>query len=190
VRARFRWRLPLRPVTGDARSGSEERLQALETRGLRADSPVSAWEPTRPYCQLDPFASDAARDRYVCPQGQLLRYLHSDHPLGRVASRAPAAGCNACPVKARRTPSDHGRLVHRSFPAELVERGRGYRQTPADEEALRKRKVWVEPLCAEAKQWRGLRRFRLRRQRRFRLRRFRLRRLWRVNCEALVLATG
>jgi hypothetical protein len=37
--------------------------------------------------------------------------------------------------------------------------------------------VWVEPLFAETKDWHGMRRFRLRR-------------LWRVNCEALVIATG
>jgi|GEM_PF-6800304 len=42
---------------------------------------------------------------------------------------------------------------------------------------MRKRKVWVEPLFAEAKAWHGLRRFRLRG-------------LWRVNCEALLTAAG
>ena len=56
-------------------------------------------------------------------------------------------------------------------------RGRAYHQTPAYEKAMCKRKVWVEPLFAEAKDWHGLRRFRLRR-------------LWRVNCEALLTAAG
>jgi len=42
---------------------------------------------------------------------------------------------------------------------------------------MNKRKVWVEPLFAEAKDWHGLRRFRLRL-------------LWRVNIEALRIATG
>jgi Transposase DDE domain len=42
---------------------------------------------------------------------------------------------------------------------------------------MRKRSVWVEPLCAEAKDWHGMRRFRLRL-------------LWRVNCEALRIAAG
>ncbi|MGO8948502.1 MAG: transposase [Ktedonobacterales bacterium] len=42
---------------------------------------------------------------------------------------------------------------------------------------MRKRNAWIEPLFAEAKDWHGLRRFRLRR-------------LWRVNCEALVIAAG
>jgi hypothetical protein len=42
---------------------------------------------------------------------------------------------------------------------------------------MRKRKVWVEPLFAEAKDWHGLRRFRLRG-------------LPQVNAEALLVATG
>jgi Transposase DDE domain len=41
----------------------------------------------------------------------------------------------------------------------------------------RQRKAWVEPLFAEAKEWHGLRRFRLRC-------------LWRVNCAALLIAAG
>lgn len=43
--------------------------------------------------------------------------------------------------------------------------------------AMRKRKLWTEPLFAGAKLWHGLRRFRLRR-------------LWRVNIEALMIAAA
>lgn len=70
-----------------------------------------------------------------------------------------------------------GRSVWRSFGEEYLERVQAYQSTAAYQKALRKRKVWVEPLFAEAKEWHGLRRFRLRR-------------LWRVNCEALITATG
>jgi hypothetical protein len=94
-----------------------------------------------------------------------------------VEYRADATICNACPLKAQCTPSDHGRQVHRSFYASYLERVRSYHQTPAYQKAMRKRKVWVEPLFAEDKDWHGLRRFRLRR-------------LWRVNCEALRIAAG
>jgi hypothetical protein len=80
-------------------------------------------------------------------------------------------------VKGECTRSNQGRLVSRSFHAEYVERVRGYHGTAAYEKALRKRNVWVEPLFAEAKQWHGLRRFRLRG-------------LVNVNIEALLVATG
>jgi hypothetical protein len=38
----------------------------------------------------------------------------------------------------------------------------GYHATEAYKKAIRKRQVWVEPLFAEAKEWHGLRRLRLR----------------------------
>jgi hypothetical protein len=54
---------------------------------------------------------------------------------------------------------------------------RAYHATEPYAKAMRKRQVWVEPLFAEAKQWHGLRRFRLRG-------------LERVNGEALLIAAG
>jgi hypothetical protein len=59
----------------------------------------------------------------------------------------------------------------------IYDRVRAYRGTHPYEKALRKRKVWVEPLFAEAKDWHGMRRFRLRR-------------LDKVNIEALLIASG
>ena len=58
-----------------------------------------------------------------------------------------------------------------------VDRVKSYRGTFAYEKALRKRRVWVEPLFGEAKEWHGLRTFRLRR-------------LEKVNIEALLIACG
>jgi IS5 family transposase len=80
-------------------------------------------------------------------------------------------------VKGECARSTRGRLVSRSFHAEERDRVRGDRGTAADENALRKRNVWVEPRFAEAKQGHGLRRFRLRG-------------LANVNTEALLVATG
>ena len=54
---------------------------------------------------------------------------------------------------------------------------RAYHQTAVYEKAMAKRKVWAEPLFGEAKDWRGLERYRLRR-------------LWKGNVEARLIATG
>ena len=59
----------------------------------------------------------------------------------------------------------------------FLERVLAYRETEPYKKALRKRKVWVEPMFAKAKEWHGMRRFRLRR-------------LWRVNLEAMVIAAA
>jgi len=52
--------------------------------------------------------------------------------------------------------------VSRSLDEDALNRVRAYHETEAYAKAMRKRKVWVEPLFAEAKEWHGLRRFRLR----------------------------
>ena len=58
-----------------------------------------------------------------------------------------------------------------------MDRVKAYRGTFPYEKASRKRRVWVEPLFGEAKDWHGLRRFRLRR-------------LEKANVEALIIASG
>jgi hypothetical protein len=60
----------------------------------------------------------------------------------------------------RLVPANH---FYRSFRAAYLERVKAYRGTPAFVKAMRKRQMWVEPLFAEAKQWNGLSKFRLRR---------------------------
>jgi hypothetical protein len=67
--------------------------------------------------------------------------------------------------------------VGRGFDEDYLDRVRGYHATAPDAKAMRKRKVRVEPLFAEAKEWHGLRRFRLRG-------------LPKVNGEALLIAAG
>jgi hypothetical protein len=68
-------------------------------------------------------------------------------------------------------------LLRRSFEEEYLERVRGYLDTEPYRKALRKRRVWVDPLFGEAKDWHGSRRFRLRG-------------LEKVNAEALLIAAG
>src|SRR5262249_41022986 len=102
-------------------------------------------------------------------RGQYTRRLH--------LYRAPAATCNACPLKPRCTPSAAGRVISRHVEEDFLDRVRAYQETAAYQKARRKRQVWVEPLFAEAKGWHGLRRCRLRR-------------LWRVNVQVLLTAGG
>jgi hypothetical protein len=123
------------------------------------------------------FTYDAKKDLYICPQGEILRRKGHDYKERSVRYAASPAACNSCPLKTRCTKSKKGRWVRRSFEEEYLERVRGYVDTEAYRKALRKRQVWVEPLFAEAKEWHGSRRFRLRR-------------LEKVNTEALLIGAG
>ncbi len=174
----FRWHLRPKQVTADSLYGTGENLKAIEEAHIRAYIPVAErGQHNMGYYGLAQFTYDAGQDQYRCPQGQVLRPAYRMEGTQEIQYRADAAICNVCPVKAQCTDSPRGRHVHRSFFADYVERVKGYQQTFAYQKAMNKRKVWVEPLFAEGKQWHGMGRFRLRR-------------LWRVNCEALMIASG
>lgn len=160
-RTLFRRRLHPKRMMADARYGTAPNIRDVEELGIR---------------QQD-FTYDADRDVYTCGQGKTLKFRGVDEAAERRIYRGLASVCNACSIKEQCTTSSQGRLVSRSFHAAYLDRVRGYSQTEAYQKAMRKRGVWVEPLFAEAKQWHGLRRFRLRG-------------LQNVNIEGLLVATG
>jgi hypothetical protein len=125
----------------------------------------------------DDFAYDAARDVYVCPAAEVLRNTGARKKLRLTRYVADPDVCNACLLKHRCTEGKSGRAVNRNFDEAYFERVKGYYELEAYKKAMRKRKVWIEPMFAEAKQWHGMERVRLRR-------------LERVNAEALITAAG
>jgi len=176
-RARFRWALRPAHVTGDTTYGTIENIVALEDEHIRAYMPLPDMDARTDLFGKQEFRYDPTRNVYVCPQGQLLFFNHHAYTVREIRYRATPEVCNTCTVKARCTTSDRGREVSRHFEEAYLERVRAYHATEAYQKARRKRQVWVEPLFAEAKDWHGLRRFRLRG-------------LTKVNIEGVFTATG
>jgi len=173
----FRWRARPRQVTGDATYGTKENIAAIEGADIRAYLSMADFEKLTPYFGSSRFLYDPEQDLYRCPQGEPLRFYTHSYTLALTKYRAKPETCNACSLKPKCTPSDRGRIVSRSFEEAYLERVRAYLETEPYRKALRKRKVWVEPMFAEAKEWHGMRRFRLRTLRR-------------VNIEAMLIAAG
>jgi hypothetical protein len=176
-RSTFRWRLHSLSVTGDATYATRENIAAIEKASIRAYTALADQEKRNSLFTIDAFEYDPERDLYTCPAGETLRRRGHDHRGSYVRYAAKASACNECPLKSKCTNSSNGRWVSRSLEEEYLERVRAYRDTEAYRKALRKRAVWVEPLFGEAKEWHGLRRFRLRG-------------LEKVNIEALMIASG
>ena len=174
----FRWHIKPRRVIGDSKYGTRENVAALEKAGIRAYVAIPNFE-FRDTGFFGPghFRYDPENDHYLCPTGQRLALRNKNHHNRRRRYQAKPSICNACQLKAKCTTSDGGRTLYRPFDEDFYDKVRGYRGTFAYEKALRKRSVWVEPLFGEAKEWHGMRRFRLRR-------------LEKVNIEALLIASG
>jgi hypothetical protein len=158
------FRRKLRPgqVTGDTTYGTIENIAAVEEAGIRAFFPLPDFEARTPFFGKGAFIYDPAQDAYRCPQAQLLPRRKTKYTEHEVLYRADARTCNACLGKTECTAGEHGRIVHRSFYEEYRDKVRRYHTTETYQKAMRKRKVWVEPLFAEAKEWHRLRRLRLR----------------------------
>ncbi len=173
----FRRKLWPRQVTGDTTYGTTENIVALEDAGIRAFFPLPDFDERTPFFGKGKFVYDGSVDAYRCPGGKLLPLRKHKYTERVRVYQAPAATCNACPLKTCCTDSVKGRQVKRSFDESYLEQVRGYHATEAYQKAMRKRQVWVEPLFAEANDWHSLRRFRLRG-------------LANVNIEGLLIATG
>jgi transposase len=174
---RFRWRLKPKIAVGDTKYGTESNIVGLEQDGIRAYLPRPDNSQRTGRYPPERFHYNPKDDSYICPQGQVLSYWHSKYTEGNRVYRAEAEVCNACRAKAKCTTSLTGRHLRRSFFQEYLDQAAEYRETEAYKRALRKRKLWPEPLFGEAKQWHGLRQFRLRG-------------LWKVNTEGLMVAAG
>jgi transposase len=172
----FRWRLRPRQVTGDTTYATGDIIRAVEDAGMHAYLPLADWDRTAFYGPSR-FQYDTQHDVYQCPAGHPLHPATVRSATNVVIYRADPATCNTCPVKAACTTSERGRTIQRAAQATFVERVQTYQDSTAYQKAIRKRGVWVEPLFGEAKQWHGLRQFRLRR-------------LPKVNSEALLVAAG
>ncbi|MBW3633918.1 MAG: transposase, partial [Chloroflexi bacterium] len=104
------------------------RHQGCRYSGFRAADRRRA--PHRSYGQ-DDFVFDPERDEYRCLQGHPLSRYSTKRTEGVVAYRGEAAICNACPIKAECTTSDHSRKVQRSIYADYLEKVRAYHATEA-----------------------------------------------------------
>ena len=176
-RSAFRWKLRPRQVTGDTAYGTTQNIAAVERANIRAYVPLTGAGKARPFFSKEEFAYDADEDLYRCPAGEILRPRANNKARHLTVYKADAETCEACELRPQCTDNKTGRQVLRYFDEAYVDRVRSYRGTFPYEKALRKRRVWVEPLFAEAKDLHGMRRFRLRR-------------LEKVNTEALLIAAG
>jgi transposase len=176
-RSSFRWKIAPRQVTGDTAYGTVENIAAVERAGIRAYVPLTGAGKARPYFSKEEFTYDPEQDLYQCPAGEILRPKTFRAARNQILYKTEPGTCNSCSMRAQCTDNNTGRQVLRHRDEHYVDRVKSYRGTFAYEKALRKRRVWVEPLFGEAKDWHGLRRFRLRR-------------LEKVNIEALLIASG
>src|SRR5262249_42353122 len=127
-----------------------ENVAAIEREGIRAYVPLSEVGQRAEIFGDRDFRYDPATDTYRCPGEKVLRFLSQSDATQRRIYQASTTDCRGCELRARCTTSPRGRRISRHLDEEYVDRVRGYHATEDFAKAMRKRKVWVEPLFAEA----------------------------------------
>jgi hypothetical protein len=130
-RVLFRWKLHPDQVVADTKYSTIENIKVLDAMGIKAYMPLRDWEHKTEYFGVSHFAYDPDQDIYHCPQGTVLMRSRIEWKAEKTEYQADAAICNACPLKAKCTPSDLGRQLHRSFHAVAMERVKAYEETEA-----------------------------------------------------------
>jgi transposase len=110
------------------------------------------------------FQYDEAQNVFRCPAGQLLSATGQRKQCGALEHlyRAPAAACQACPLKAQCCPRTARRMLTRVEETAQVQRFRQKMQTAQAQEIYRQRAGVAEFPNAWLKEKLGLRRFRVR----------------------------
>jgi transposase len=151
-------------VCADGAYGSGRNRAALEERGIRLVSP-----PAKPkthtgdrYFTVEAFEYDEAKDEFICPAGERLRFIGNDRERpDRRRYRALRSCCKVCRLKAKCTGSPRRQLKVGSHHAALI-RLRADARTESFRDLYRARSPVIEGVFAEGKQWHGLRRARRR----------------------------
>lgn len=163
-------------VLADAADATALDLAACAVAGVTLYAPYQANDQsTRRRAQKPPkqipkgeFVWQEAEQVYVCPEGHRLRYAGAAYErrkgserLRVSAYRCAPTHCQACPRQPHCTRSpQRGRMVKRSEHEDLVEALKARMQSDAAKQLYKKRAQVVELGFADAKEHRGLRRFR------------------------------
>lgn len=172
----FRWQIKPHMAVGDSKYGTTDNIVALFEEKILPFTPRANYRSSQKLYSADMFRYDPEKDIYYCPQDKILKQVGQYKANRSYVYEGNTKICRDCPVRSACTTNKRGRRIHRSFFQDDLDRAESLRQTEDYQKAMRKRQVWVEPKFGEAKQWHGLYRFRLRR-------------LWRVNIEALLIAS-
>lgn len=149
-------------LAADSAYGTGELLGWLADRGIAPHIPV--WdksERTDGTLSRSDFAYDAAKDRYVCPEGKVLTSTGRVHDGRTFYYRSSKRDCDLCALKPQCCPKAPFRRIPRDVNEHDRDRARSLAGTQAFQDSSRRRKK-IEMLFAHLKRQLGFERLRLR----------------------------
>ena len=160
---RLKWKFKLNPRTIGVDKGyaTGQFVADAYAAGVTPHAPM--WDTRSEHdagiYSIDKFTWDEDNNRFVCPQGKILKHHGKNHK--QIIWRASTKDCGVCPVKSECT-RDRSRSVSFHVCQEYVNRARAEMKTKGYRLSQRCRKK-IEELFGEAKELMCLRRMKFRR---------------------------
>jgi len=162
---RIGWAYKLKPKTLGADKGyaTGEFVHRLLEQAVDPHIPMmdTRSEHDRGIFPIEQFHFDAEENRFICPQGKVLKYSKLQPHSKQHVYRASSKDCKPCPLKAQCTRSNYRSLSYHIYQSS-VEAARRLTKTSGYRISQRMRKR-VEELFGEAKEFMGLRQAKFRR---------------------------
>jgi len=132
---------------GDAGYADVNELEKIDSQGVKVIVP-SAKQAER-VKRSDPFDKahfkyDKANDCYICPEGKVLDYSHTETQKGKMTYRAGVEVCRKCKFFRRCTTNRKGRTITRLLHEEVKERLEVQYEQSQSQEVYKLRKQKVE----------------------------------------------
>jgi transposase len=143
-------------------SGAElARAQAAGRAVLVHEQNATANRGEDPVYHHSQFTYDAARDEWICPRGDVLRFEREKVERARdeVTRLYRCTVFRTCPVRTACSRDPRGRSLHRSRHQDALLAQRAKQRAPGMKELLKQRAVIVEPVFGIIKEVMGFRRF-------------------------------
>ena len=136
-----------RTACGDAGYADVNELEKIDSQGVKVIVP-SARQAGR-VKRSDPFDKahfkyDKSNDCYICPEGEVLEYSHTETQRGRIIYRASGEVCRKCKSFRDCTTNRKGRMISRLHHEEVKQKLEVQYEQPESQEVYKLRKQKVE----------------------------------------------
>ena len=136
-----------RTACGDAGYADASELEKIDSQGVKVIVPSA--RQAEKVKRTDPFDKsrfkyDKANDCYICPEGQVLGYSHTETQRGRLIYRAGGTTCRRCKSFKDCTTNRKGRLISRLRHEEVKKKLEAQYEQCESQEVYKLRKQKVE----------------------------------------------
>jgi|TARA_B100000315_G_C14539337_1_gene570066 transposase len=150
-------------IAADTKYGSEECLRYLQDRGIKTSINPETKSNRPGHYSKEEFKYDKERDRYICPEGNILERKAKNYKLNRIKYRAKRKDCLSCSAREKCIAStgNNPRLITH-YDSQCYQKAKEWYHSNYGRTMQKLRSTVIEGVFGQAKVYHGLARSKFR----------------------------